>query len=344
MATTPQLLTRDDFRARVFARDGSKCVICKAQAQDAHHIMERRLFPDGGYYLDNGASLCGVHHYAAETTELTVEAVRTACRIKTKILPPEYYPDQPYDKWGNPILPDGRRMRGELFDDESVQRVLSLGGAITMFTHYVKYPRTWHLPWTEGATDSDRMLEDVSCFTGKRVIVTEKMDGENTTMYRAYVHARSLDGRGHPSRDFVKNLQAGIGWQLPDGWRLCGENLHTVHSITYQSLPSYFLVFSMWDESNVCLSWDETLKWCDLLNLQHVPVLYEGLFDEAKIRAIYDSVKDWAKREGYVIRLADPFHYGEFNQSVAKFVRRDHVLTTKHWLHGQPLKVNQLAQ
>jgi hypothetical protein len=29
---------------------------------------------------------------------------------------------------------------------------------------------------------------------------TERIDGENTTLYAACIHARSVDGRHHPSR------------------------------------------------------------------------------------------------------------------------------------------------
>lgn len=36
------------------------------------------------------------------------------------------------------------------------------------------------------------------------VVITEKMDGENTTLYRDGLHARSLDSRHHPSRNWVK--------------------------------------------------------------------------------------------------------------------------------------------
>jgi hypothetical protein len=57
------LLTRDNFRNSVFERDKHLCVICKEPAVDAHHILERRLFPDEGYYIDNGASLCAASLY-----------------------------------------------------------------------------------------------------------------------------------------------------------------------------------------------------------------------------------------------------------------------------------------
>ncbi len=46
----PELLTRAAFRAAVFARDGGRCVICGAVAVDPHHILDRALWPDGGYY------------------------------------------------------------------------------------------------------------------------------------------------------------------------------------------------------------------------------------------------------------------------------------------------------
>jgi 5-methylcytosine-specific restriction endonuclease McrA len=45
-----ELLNRDEFREGVFERDNHKCVICGKPAVDAHHIMERRLFPDGGKF------------------------------------------------------------------------------------------------------------------------------------------------------------------------------------------------------------------------------------------------------------------------------------------------------
>ena len=120
-----ELRTRDEFREGVFARDKYRCVICGAEGKDAHHIMERRLFDDGGYYLDNGATLCEKHHLEAEQTAVSCEEIRAAAGIATVVLPDHLYPDERWDKWGNMILKDGRRIRGELFNDESVQKILA---------------------------------------------------------------------------------------------------------------------------------------------------------------------------------------------------------------------------
>jgi hypothetical protein len=338
----PELLTRDRFREAVFARDGSMCVICRAPAKDAHHIIERRLWPDGGYYLDNGASVCEPHHIACETTEISVEEVRAACGIRRVLVPPHLYVDQPYDKWGNPVLPNGQRLKGELFFDASVQKILAQAGVLGQFTHLVKYPRTHHLPWSEGITEDDRIMPALTGLVGRRVIATEKMDGENTTLYRDHFHARSVASRPHESQTWVKQMWGQIAHEIPDGWRVCGENLYAGHSIPYTRLPSYFLGFSIWTDRNECLAWDDTLEWFDLLRIVPVPLLYDGVFDEAAIKALWKPT-DWHTREGYVVRTADGFTYGEFRTKVGKFVRPHHVQTVQLWKHGQRIDRNRLA-
>ena len=337
-----KLLTRDEFREQVFKRDNYKCVFCDKPAKDAHHILERRLWPDLGYYLSNGASVCEEHHLACERTTLSVEDVRHACGITKIWVPPHLYDDHIYDKWGNPVLEDGRRGKGELFFDESVQKVLGEGGVLDKFTSRVKYPRTNHLPWSPGVNDDDRVISDLSFFQGKRVIATKKMDGENTTMYCDHIHARSIDSRGGEDRAWVKQFWASISYDIPEDWRICGENLWAEHSIHYSDLPSYFLGFSAWNERNVCLSWDDTLEYFSLLGITPVPVIYDGIWNENSIRDLEKNL-NWETDEGYVVRVADSFTYAEFRKSIAKFVRKGHVQTTKHWRAGRAFIPNTLA-
>lgn len=346
--TAGLLLTRDQFREGVFARDGYRCVICKAAGLgadgqvvsrpaklDAHHVIERRLFPDGGYYLDNGASLCGSCHIKAESTALSCEEIREAAGITRLVLPPHLYEDTElrFDKWGNLILPDGRRSPGELMGDESVRKIMD---PAVEFVRYVKYPRTFHLPWSPGLTKDDRVLPDTSHFEGQEVVVTLKMDGENTTMYRDHIHARSIDSKNHVTRNWVKAMHARIAHEIPEAWRLCGENLYAKHSIYYSHLPSYFMLFSIWDERNHALSWDATIEWAELLDLQIVPVLYRGVWDEKVIRSLWTPKVGEDEMEGYVVRLASGFAYKDFRRSVAKFVRANHVHTHGHWMREVP--------
>ena len=97
-----ELLTRKEFKQAVLARDGGMCVFCKTvPAVDAHHIMDRKLWPDGGYYLDNGASVCADHHWDCERLIISTLDVRLAAKIRVILLPPDLDPSCSYDKWGN---------------------------------------------------------------------------------------------------------------------------------------------------------------------------------------------------------------------------------------------------
>jgi hypothetical protein len=343
------LLTRDQFREAVFTRDGNRCVICRKEAQDAHHILERRLFPDGGYYLSNGASVCAEHHIQAEQTTLSCDDLRRACGIESVCLPPHLYSDIQYDKWGNPILETGRRLKGELFEDASVQKILAQGHVLSLFDDHVKYPRTWHLPWSPGVTKDDRVQHDLSGFVNVPLVITEKMDGENTTLYRDYIHARSLEYNSHPSRNWVKKLHNEKGFDIPRGWRVCGENLYAKHSIKYTDLASYFQVFSVWNEHNICLSWDETEEWAKLLGFETVPwIAGATIFELKNVESIikhnvmaYQIHIHNREMEGYTVRLANEFSYRDFSRSILKYVRHNHVQTHGHWMRSL-IEVNEL--
>ena len=104
------LLDRDSFRKGVLQRDGYRCVICGASGVrlDAHHIIERRLWDDGGYYLDNGATLCDEKtwdgpgpntgsdigcHMLAEQTTIACNDIRAAAKIRRVIIPDHLYAD-----------------------------------------------------------------------------------------------------------------------------------------------------------------------------------------------------------------------------------------------------------
>lgn len=167
-------------------------------------------------------------------------------------------------------------------------------------------------------------------------VASTKMDGECTTIGReedgVYSHARSIDSKGHWSRNHIKQLAAMIGNDIPLGWRICGENMAAVHSIKYDQLESFFYVFSVWDENNVCLQYDKMVEFCGALGLSVVPVLARGPWSVLEAGFKNHFGLDFTKDEGYVVSNAAGFRYEDAQKNVAKVVRANHVQTDEHWM------------
>lgn len=206
---------------------------------------------------------------------------------------------------------------------------------------YYKYPRTLHFPFSDGITSDDKVLETTVHFNNREIIVTEKMDGENSTVYRDYYHARSLSSEHKWYHSWLLGYIKTFQYLIPENYRICGEYLFARHSIKYENLKSYFQVFSVWNK-DVCLSWDETESFCNQLGLQTVPGLYRGLYDEDKIKEIAKEVVSKGG-EGIVVRLSSGFKYEDFPLSIAKYVRKNHVQTDKHWSLGN-IESNKLKK
>jgi len=209
-------------------------------------------------------------------------------------------------------------------------------------TEYVKYPRTFHLPWSKGTSSDDRLMtaRDLDVFKGREIVVTEKLDGENTTMYRDKIHARSLDSRSYPDQNWVRQLHGQIQHDIPDGWRVCGENMYAKHSIYYDRLTTFFYVFSIWNEYNVALSWDDTKEYASMLGLQTVPELYRGNWNEDAVKACWPDRSAYGnEQEGYVVRVVEHMDFPTVTKEhempvfpeLAKFVREKHVRTNQFW-------------
>ena len=203
-----------------------------------------------------------------------------------------------------------------------------------------KYPRTPHLPFSESKTDDDKTLEsDAHFYDFDEIVVTVKMDGENTTIYPdGTFHARSLDSKHHEYQSWLLNNIQSWAYSIPQDYRICGEYLYARHSITYDMLDSYYLAFSAW-ENGRCCSWSEFTNIADQLGIDIVPVLYIGKYDT-------DTIKTLAKQaiadgqEGIVVRNTASFNYGLFDKNVAKYVRPNHVQTNEHWLSKEIIKNN----
>ncbi len=202
-----------------------------------------------------------------------------------------------------------------------------------------KYPKTFHVPWSGGIQSDDKVFKSMSHFHGKMIVVTEKKDGENTTISNQFLHARSLDSTTNWTRAWVTKMHSVLKFDIPDGIKLVGENLFAEHAIRYpdEHLEGYFYLLSVWQDidgsdDDYCLSFSDTVDYADLLDLPMPKVLYRGIYDEQKLIELSKKL-DLDKTEGYVIRLEDGFFRSQFKSSVAKFVRKDHVQdNSEHWL------------
>lgn len=202
-----------------------------------------------------------------------------------------------------------------------------------------KYERTFHLPWSPGGTSDDKRMKDTSGLLGVELVITEKMDGSNVCMESAACFARTHSGPpGHPSFDAFKQLHASVRHHIPDYLQIFGEWCYALHSIGYDSLPGYFLVFGARDLRNMTwIAWDEVELWASELNCPTVPILSKGSLDtESELRDTTEALAAKPSacgglREGVVVRAAREFTNDEFPALVAKWVRSEHVQTSEHW-------------
>ena len=201
-----------------------------------------------------------------------------------------------------------------------------------------KYNRTYHLPWSPGATSDDKISTDVENLVGTEIVITEKLDGENTGMTDKGVYARSHAAftTSPWSREVRLLHKMKVEDQLGEGVFLFGENMEGVHSIEYTNLDSYFYIFGIRD-NNIWIPWQQVEEYSYLLDIPTVPVLFKGVVSSVKeLKSLVDDLVSKQSElggeiEGVVVRSAGMFHNDDFAENVMKWVRKDHVQTDEHW-------------
>lgn len=199
----------------------------------------------------------------------------------------------------------------------------------------LKYPRTYHFPFSPGTTSDDRIKPNWQPILQHELVITEKLDGENTCIKTDGVFARS---HAAPTRNpWAKNM-----WEIWErvknnlgDFNIFGENLYGLHSIEYTRLDSHFYVFAIRD-GNQWLSWDEVNFYAQVLDLPTVPVVQRGFFTENDLKKLINAqITEGSKLggacEGVVCRAAHGFDNSHFSDNILKYVRKNHVKTDEHW-------------
>jgi RNA ligase/AAA domain len=209
------------------------------------------------------------------------------------------------------------------------------------------FPSISHLPFSPQVHSDDTKLpaKAASIFVGRKVIISEKLDGGNCCLYGGKVYARTHKHEAsHPWFSPIKSMYSSLYPTIPPEYRpfaVFGECMVAIHSIEYDKLNSYFYVFAVFDQNNLrWLSWEEVKAFAARLSLPMAPTLFEGEFKSSK------AVMEWMQKranqpstaadadaktpvcpEGFVIRIAGGFSQDDFSQSMAKYVRKGHVQT-----------------
>lgn len=235
-----------------------------------------------------------------------------------------------------------------------------------------KYCRSLHAQISLGTTSDDRFMPNgyVETFSKMdKLILTEKLDGQNNCFNKYGVFARSHTAPSeHPWDKPLRDRWELIKSDLKE-LEIFGENMYGIHSIAYKKLDSYFYVFAI-REGDKWLSWEEVKFYANLLDFPTVPeynlqsslkehlnsnlsenkilenwltanlgvTWLESVETEGKLGG-YDPLTGKACSEGFVIRNNNSYatNEGEINVSsnefnnLFKLVRKAHVKTDVHW-------------
>jgi len=216
---------------------------------------------------------------------------------------------------------------------------------------YCKFPSILYLECSPGLDEIDvskRGLLRISTLVGKPLVVTTKMDGSNVVLRYTEAAARNGLTANHRSFDMLKAIHAGLRELIPVGHQVFGEWLYAKHSIHYLNLETYLQIFALYDtRKRLWRSWEEVENCAKDLGVITVPVLDYIQFDNEK--ELRERMVEMAEKvienggEGIVVRDMESFSYEEFQSSVGKFVRKNHVKTDDHWSQ-QPIIKNRIRE
>lgn len=217
---------------------------------------------------------------------------------------------------------------------------------------FIRFPSTPYLvDLGHGEVRRDKILspEQREHLLSQRVVIEEKVDGQNLGISRqdsdlmfqsrgSYVelggrHFRGLESWIRPRRDLLMET-------LGDELVIFGEWCAVSHSVFYDRLPDWFVVFDVFNRTEGgFLSLSSRDQIAATLNLHVTPTLYDGFTNLPKIFDLIGRSNFGSDpMEGVVVRPAvDDGHFFR-----AKVVRPDFVQSIdQHWMSG-PQKRNRL--
>ena len=225
----------------------------------------------------------------------------------------------------------------------------------------IKFPRTKHLANLGAMSRDDLLMEktDIDQLLKMNLLVEEKIDGANlgfsldeNNNIRAQNRSHYVCSTYHAQ---FKKLDEWIDinrsnlltlLQRPDGHKyiVYGEWLYSKHSIEYTKLPSYFIMFDLYDHTDKKFIEREIIEQIiaeNNLTINLVPIIFRGKSTVDKLKAMVHTKSNFydGPVEGVYIRAFDK---GQVKYR-CKIVRSDFISGNQHWTKEQFVK-NGLKQ
>lgn len=212
---------------------------------------------------------------------------------------------------------------------------------------FFRFPHTPHLAWLgHGAPRDDKVLspDEAAALLAGEVVVEEKIDGANMGLsigddgrLRAQNRGQYLiepfSGQFKRLSPWLASHAGAIAPALQSGHLiLFGEWCAARHSLLYDRLPDWFVVFDVYDR-------DQGRFWSSIrrdalarqLGLSHVPQLAAGRLNQAQIRGTLLNETSGYRQgpmEGVVIRRET----AQWSEARAKLVRAEFTQAMgEHW-------------
>lgn len=211
---------------------------------------------------------------------------------------------------------------------------------------FFRFPHTPHLAWLgDGTPRDDKVLSDIhrEKLLSNSVCIEEKVDGANLGISLDQAGNFRVQNRGQylrpPYPDQFSRLDAWLerkGEALFDGLTsnllVFGEWCAARHSLSYDSLPDWWLVFDIYDR-NLERFWEPQRRdsWARACGLSTVSALGSGHFSLAELVTMVNS-RDSSYRDGPLEGLVVRSSADGWTSSRAKLVRADFVQgICSHW-------------
>ena len=224
-------------------------------------------------------------------------------------------------------------------------------------TKFFRFPHIPHIEWlAEGQPRDDKVLSpaEVTEFLKGDVVIEEKLDGANLGICIGPDGALRAQNRGQyllppftgqfaRLDDWLAAHQDRLFDALSESLIVFGEWCAARHSLDYDRLPDWWLMFDVYDrEAKQFWSTRRRNQFAGAARVAEVPCLHRGQISLAQLRSRVTSEAS-SFRDGPVEGLVVRREGSECLQQRAKLVRPDFTQAiSPHWRH-RPLSWNRLS-